>query len=58
MGNNLSREAEMSREIGESREGGITINIGISFVCFTRGREVSIDLENPLIWKTKLKIRR
>ena len=40
MGNNLSREAEMSREIGESIEGGITINIGISFVCFMCGREV------------------
>ena len=36
MANNLSREAEMSREIGASGEGGIIINIGIFFVCFMR----------------------
>ena len=31
MGNNLSREAEMSREIAASGEGGTTINISIFF---------------------------
>ena len=34
MGNNLSREAEMSRENGASGEGGININIGFVFFLF------------------------
>ena len=42
MGNNLSREAEMSREIGASEEGVIINNISI-FCFHVIGRKVERD---------------